>query len=289
MINAREFNWSWQGQDIVLGLDEAGSGPVVLLLPALSSISTRGEMHPLMERLASQFHTMTIDWPGFGTRSRPEMTWTPNALSSFLDRLLHDVMSGPHAVVAAGHAATYVLYHAAHHPGTIARAALIAPTWRGPLPTMGGGRRPLFQAIRRAVEMRYVGPLLYRLNVNPFVVRKMVAGHVYSDAGWLTGERLAQKRRVIGAAGARFASAAFVTGALDRVASRTEFLALAAHAAVPITVVYGAETPARSRAEIEALAALPGIKASLLPRGKLSVHEEFPDEVARAVEPFFLQ
>src|SRR6516164_3365287 len=86
MINTRELNWSWQGQDIVLGLDEAGRGPVVLLLPALSSISTRGEMHPLMERLASRFHTLTIDWPGFGTRSRPEVTWTPNALSSFLDR-----------------------------------------------------------------------------------------------------------------------------------------------------------------------------------------------------------
>ena len=183
----------------MLGLDEAGSGPVVLLLPALSSISTRGEMHPLMERLASQFHTMTIDWPGFGTQSRPEVTWTPDALSSFLDHLLHDIVSGLHAIVAAGHAATYVLHHAAHHPETIARAALIAPTWRGPLPTMGGGQRPLFQAIRRAVEMPYVGPLLYRLNVNPFVVRKMVAGHVYSDANWLTGERLAEKRRVIDA------------------------------------------------------------------------------------------
>src|SRR5215469_1375500 len=289
MINTRELNWSWQGQDIVLGLDEAGSGPVVLLLSALSSISARGEMHPLMERLASQFHTMTIDWPGFGTRSRPEVRWTPDGLSSFLDHVLHDIVSDLHAVVAAGHAATYVLHHAAHHPGTIARAALIAPTWRGPLPTMGGGRRPLFQAIRRAVEMPYVGRLLYQLNVNRFVVRKMVAGHVYSDANWLTGERLAQKRRVIDAAGARFASAAFVTGALDRVASRAEFLALAARSATSITVVYGAETPARSRAEIEALAALPGIKASLLPRGKLSVHEEFPDDVARAVEPFLSQ
>jgi pimeloyl-ACP methyl ester carboxylesterase len=289
MINTRELNWSWQGQDIVLGLDEAGRGPVVLLLPALSSISTRREMHPLMGRLASRFHTLTIDWPGFGTRSRPEVTWTPNALSSFLDHLLHDIVSGPDGVVAAGHAATYVLHHAAHHPGTIARAALIAPTWRGPLPTMGGGQRPLFAAIRRAVETPYVGPLLYRLNVNSFVVRKMVAGHVYSDANWLTGERLAQKRRVIDAAGARFASAAFVTGALDRVTSRAEFLALAARAAIPITVIYGAETPARSRAEIEALGALPGIKASLLPRGKLSVHEEFPDEVARSVEPFLSQ
>ena len=79
-----------------------------------------------------------------------------------------------------------------------------------------------------------IGSLLYRLNVNSFVVGKMVAGHVYSDSNWLSGERLIQKRQVMAAPGARFASAAFVTGALDRVSSRADFLALAVRAAVPI-------------------------------------------------------
>jgi len=246
-------------------------------------------MYPLMERLASQFRVITIDWPGFGTNPRPGVSWTPNALSAFLDHVFRDVVRDPHGVVAAGHAATYVLHHAAQHPGTIGRAALIAPTWRGPLPTMAGGQRPFFQTIRRAVEAPGLGPLLYRLNVNPFVVRKMVAGHVYSDPGWLTQERLTEKRRIIDAPGARFASAAFVTGALDRIATREEFLALAERAAVPVLVVYGAETPPRSRAEIEALAALPAVQAVRLSRGKLSVHEDFPDEVTSAIRAFLLQ
>jgi pimeloyl-ACP methyl ester carboxylesterase len=289
MAKTRDLRWSWQGQDLVLGIDELGSGPLVLLLPALSSISTRSEMHPLMEQLASQFHVVAIDWPGFGTHPRPRVTWTPNALSAFLDYVFCDVVRRPHGVVAAGHAATYVLHYAARHPGTIGRTALIAPTWRGPLPTMAGGQRPFFQTIRRSVETPGLGPLLYRLNVNPFVVRKMVAGHVYSDASWLTHERLAEKRRVIDAPGARFASAAFVTGALDCVASRTEFLSLVAHAAVQTLIVYGAETPARSRAEIEELAALPGVQTVRLGRGKLSIHEEFPDEVGAVIKPFLSQ
>jgi pimeloyl-ACP methyl ester carboxylesterase len=100
MIETRDLRWSWQGQDVVLGLDEAGSGPLVLLLPALSSISTRGEMRPLMEQLASQFHAVAIDWPGFGARPRPEVKWTPEALSAFLDHVFHDVARGPHGVVA---------------------------------------------------------------------------------------------------------------------------------------------------------------------------------------------
>jgi hypothetical protein len=78
----------------------------------------------------------------------------------------------------------------------------------------------------------------------------------------------------------------FVTGRLDPLASRDEFLVLARRAAAPILVVYGAETPPRSRAEMEALAALPGIRGVQLPRGKLAVHEEFPDATADAVDAF---
>ncbi len=282
----RQLRWSWQGRELELGLDEAGSGPLLLLLPALSSISTRVEMHPLMERLATQFRVVALDWPGFGAAPRPALRWTSDALSDFLRHALAGLGERPHAVVAAGHAATYLLHHAAHHPDCTDRIALIAPTWRGPLPTMAGGQRPLFAKIRRLIEIPGLGPLLYRLNVSSFVVRRMVSGHVYSDPAWLVGERLADKRKVVDAAGARFASVAFVTGGLDRVADRAEFLGLAAGAGMPIMLVYGSETPRRSLAEIEALAALAGVQAARLPRGKLSVYEEFPDEVAAVLRPF---
>jgi pimeloyl-ACP methyl ester carboxylesterase len=282
----RELRWSWQGRDMVLGLDEAGSGPLMLLLPALSSISTRCEMHPLMERLAAQFRAVALDWPGFGTAPRPDLSWTPDALSAFLDHALGALGARPHGVVAAGHAATYVLHHAARHPGFADRIALLAPTWRGPLPTMAGGDRPFFARIRRLIALPGLGHVLYRLNVSSFVIRRMVAGHVYSDPAWLSGERLGDKRKVTASKGARFASVAFVTGALDRVASRAEFLGLANRAGVPILLVYGSETPRRSLAEMEALAELPGVTAVRLARGKLSVHEEFPDEVVLALQPF---
>jgi pimeloyl-ACP methyl ester carboxylesterase len=286
MVTSRDFQWSWHGQRLVLGLDEAGDGALVLLLPALSSISTRGEMRPLMERLASRFRVTAIDWPGFGTRPRPNVCWTPDALSTFLENVLENVVGRPHGIVAAGHAASYVLHCASRRSGITDRLVLIAPTWRGPLPTVAGGDRPFFAKIRRAIETPGIGSLLYRLNVNSFVVGKMVAGHVYSDPTWLSGERLIEKRQVIDAPGARFGSAAFVTGALDRISSRANFLALAGRATVPIFLIYGAETPSRSRAEMDALAAAPGVQTERLQRGKLSVHEEFPDDVASFVGPF---
>src|ERR1700722_18629830 len=96
--------------EITLGLEEAGSGPSVVLLPALSSISTREEMHPLFDRLASSFRVVTVDWPGFGGRPRPRCDWSPEILSSFLDWLLSEVTLLPRGIVAAGHAATYALH-----------------------------------------------------------------------------------------------------------------------------------------------------------------------------------
>ena len=87
-------------------------------------------------------------------------------MSAFLNWFLSEIVPTPHSVVAAGHAATYALYQAANRPGTIDRLVLIAPTWRGPLPTMMGGQRPWFARVRHAVDLPAVGPLLYRLNVS---------------------------------------------------------------------------------------------------------------------------
>jgi pimeloyl-ACP methyl ester carboxylesterase len=285
-METRTVEWSWREQAIRLGASVSGSGPIVLLLPALSSISTRGEMRPLQERLAPRYSTFCIDWPGFGDQARPAVDWTPDIYFAFLSFLLTSVVAQPRAIIAAGHAAGYALEHAVSAPQTTPRLVLIAPTWRGPFPTMMSGHRPFFDRLCRLVDRPGIGPLIYWLNVNPVVVRHMAAGHVFVDPAFLTGERLREKLAVVRAPGARFASVRFVTGRLDMFASREEFLACARNAPVPILVVYGAETPPKSRAEIEALAALPGIRSVRLPHGKLSVHEEFPDATLEAIGPF---
>ncbi|MCA1454553.1 alpha/beta hydrolase [Bradyrhizobium sp. BRP22] len=276
----RTIEWQYGSGEVTLGLDEAGQGASVVLLPALSSISTRQEMRPLLDRLSSHFHVTTVDWPGFGDLARPSANWTPDMLSAFLDWLLTEIVSPPHTIIAAGHAATYALHQAANHRGTIERLVLIAPTWRGPLPTMMGGERPWFARIRAAIDQPLIGPPLYRLNVSRFVISKMASGHVYSDPEWFTGERLAAKLAVTQAEGARYGSVRFVTGALDRVDNRSAFHDLVRRSDIPILVIYGAETPPKSRAEIESLIGFPNVKVKRLPKGKLAVHEELPDIVA---------
>jgi len=285
-VSTRTIRYSRNNTVTTVGMDKAGSGPAVVLLPALSSISTRVEMRPLFETLAPEFQVSTVDWPGFGDLVRLQTDWSPPILSSFLDWFLSEIVAPPHIVVAAGHAASYALYQAAHRHGMIERLVLIAPTWRGPLPTMMGGQRPWFARVRVVADHRGIGPLLYRLNTSRFIVTRMAREHVYEDPNWLSGDRLSAKLAVTRIPGARHASVRFVSGALDRVASRAAFLELARQADLPMLVIYGDQTPPRSRAEMEALAEVPGAELKLLPHGKLSIHEEFPVSVAGAVRSF---
>jgi len=286
------MRWSLAGTTWTVLTDDAGTGTPVLMLPALSSISTREEMRPLAHALGPGLRTLTSDWPGFGAGPAPTARLGPDVMRRFLADLLaglREPLGGrPPAVVAAGHAAAYVLDHAARHPGAIARLALVAPTWRGPFPTMMQGRRPVQDRIRRVIETPLLGQLLYAVNLSRPLVRTMLKEHVMEDPAAVTQGYLAAKAAVIGRRNARFGTAAFVTGGLDPFHSRKELLAAARAVREPILLVHGAGGPPRSMAEMEALAGVPGVRSIRLPAGRLGVHEEHPDAVARALRPFLL-
>lgn len=282
------INWSWHNQTVALGVETRGDGPVVLMLPALSSISTRAEMHSLAAQLASGFMTVAVDWPGFGNLPRPAVAWEPDAYRAYLAYIL-EKLPKPVATVAAGHAAGYLIGHAAEHPGAAGKLCLVAPTWRGPMPTMVGGRWAVFRFISQLVDLPVIGSALYRLNVNRPSIRIMSRGHVYSDPDWLDAGRLAEKLAVTQVPGARHAAFRFVLGELDPMPSQAAFLAAARQVSDPMLVVYGADTPARSKAEMKILSRLPNAQSRELPVGKLAVHEEFPALVAEAVRAFLGQ
>jgi pimeloyl-ACP methyl ester carboxylesterase len=278
---SQTVTWSWDGADVSCAITRYGTGPSALLLPALSSISSREEMWPLQKHLADHFETVVPDWPGFGNRGKPVLDWTPNTMTAWLDHLLRTVVSRPALVIASGHAAGFVVRHFAAKPDEAPDVVLVAPTWRGPLPTMIG-RRPVWLGhVRAAVDNKVVGPLLYALNLNRFVISRMAKGHVYSDPASLTSARLRNMRHVARAKGARFASVRFVTGALDPYLSGDAFRADAE--TIPsdrLRLIWGDETPRKSKAEMVRLAETTGITPNVLARGKLAVHEEFAPDVA---------
>lgn len=272
--------------EVDVAMDVIGSGSNLILLPALSSISTRHEMDGLAQALSRDFKVHTVDWPGFGDRSRPRADWNPDILSAFLSCLLTEVVPGPHAVIAAGHGAAYAASHADRHPLDIKALVLLAPTWRGPLPTMMGGQRPWFARLQAAIDHPFVGPLLYRINVSRWVVGKMAREHVYCSPSWLSADRMEEKLAVTRSTGARHASVRFVTGVLDLFHDRSAFLDSLRNLSHPVLMIYGGDTPRKSLAEMDAIAPLANVEAIRLPHGKLGLQEEFAKEIGDLVCDF---
>lgn len=160
----------------------------------------------------------------------------------------------------------------------------LSPTWRGPLPTMMSGDRPVFSKIAKAFDPPILGDMLCKINVDRFVVGMMARGHVYADPQWLDSRRMAEKLAVTRAAGARHGSARFVTGYLDPFASRDEQTRAAQRVRAPLHVIFAEKGPRKSLTEMEALAALPNVTAHRFAKGKLSFYEEFPTETAAVIE-----
>jgi len=102
--------------------------------------------------------------------------------------------------------------------------------------------------------------------------------HVDVAGPGLTPEGLAGRQRIARQPGARFASAAFVTGGLDPYGTPEGWLAAARDLEQPLTVVIADRSPPRSLAEMRSLAAVAD-RVRHLP-GRLGAHEECGRELA---------
>lgn len=122
------------------------------------------------------------------------------------------------------------------------------------------------------MEAPLLGPLLYRFNTSRGMLGWMSRRHVDVAGPGLSPEGLAARQRISRQPGARFASAAFVTGGLDPYQSAAGWLAAARALQSPLTVVIAAEAPPKSLAEMQALAAVAD-RTLHLP-GRLGAHEE---------------
>ena len=261
-------------------------GLPVLLLPAFSTVSSREEMRPLAEHLAARgCSCMLVDWPGFGDSMRGRLGFGPRLYHHFLADFAIAVVPKGTAVVAAGHAAFYALALARDRPGVWSHAVLLAPTWRGPLPTAMGEHPRAYAWARRLIGTPVIGEALYRLNTLRSVIGLMYRRHVYSEASRVTPALVAKKQHVARRPGARFGSVAFVTGHLDPISDSAAFHALFDPPPVPILVLCGNATPPRSKAEMVVLAGRSGIDLRWMP-GALGVHEECAQAIADTVIHF---
>ncbi|MCM2130268.1 alpha/beta fold hydrolase [Larsenimonas rhizosphaerae] len=283
------FIWHGAGVPITVDMTTQGRGPLALLLPAISTVSTRHELAPLQARLAEHYRTVSVDWPGFGDRARPFHEGNAALMVRFLDDLLTHLSERPALVVAAGHGAGLALLYLKRHPDACDALALVAPTWRGPLPTMTRGvNKPWFKQLRQVFDSP-VGKGLYWLNIRPWCIRKMVNEHVFEQQDWLNRARMAGKRQVPKSAGARHGSIRFVTGCYDAFIHAEDARAAVEGLNVPVLMLSTPHMPARSGENMQVLGEAGNVDAVTLPHGRLLMHEECPEAVYRAIHDFMEQ
>lgn len=282
----RIYYWRWEKQTIGVNYEVFGQGSPILLLPALSTISHRDEMRRLGELLAEKYQVYLFDWVGFGSSDRPKVKYTPKLYQTLLRNFVQETFQEPIVVIAAGHAAGYVMELARMEPNPWSWVVLAAPTWRGPLPTMmGETKRAWFKLLQGLINLPILGQLLYRLNTTKFFLNFMMGRHVYADRARITPAVLQEKFKITQVKGARFASAAFVTGALDPVRSSQDWLAYFQGRRIPVLLVIGENMPPKSRAEAEVVAHFGGVQILRMP-GSLGLHEEYPEQLFEGIAPF---
>ncbi|WP_204136890.1 alpha/beta fold hydrolase, partial [Halomicronema sp. CCY15110] len=260
---AQTYDWQWQGHPLTVVYETVGEGDSVLLLPAFSTVSNRAELQDLAVGLAPHFQVTALDWPGFGASDRPPLDYSPALYSQFLQDFVAATFKTPIAIVAAGHAAGYALT-LANQTAICRQLVLVAPTWRGPLAVMGVPSA-VRSGVKKLVRTPLLGQTLYGLNTRPAFLKWMYRRHVFVDEQRLTPDYIQQRHQSTQQPGARYAPAAFVTGGLDPAPSREVFLESIKSLACPLMVVVSEQAPPASKAEMEAIAALPEVQATRLP------------------------
>lgn len=273
----QSYNWLHQSKTVTIAYETLGQGSPVLLLPAFSTVSSRTELTGIAQILAPHAQVIALDWLGFGESDRPRLEYNRSLYQQLLQDFVRDCCPQPLAIIAAGHATGYVMHLAQQQPEVCTQLLLVAPTWKSPLRAMGAPSS-VASGMRNLVRSPLLGQGLYALNTHPAFLKWMYQRHVYVNREKLTPEWIAQKHQITQKPGARFAPAAFVTGGLDPVCNREEWLNLGRSISLPVQVIIPEQAPPQSKAEMEALAALPQIQVNRLP-GTLGVHEEYALEV----------
>ncbi len=278
------YNWNFLDKQYRVVYETVGAGNPVLLLPAFSTVSSRTEMKGIANLLATHYEVTVLDWLGFGESQCPPVDYNPALFHQLLRDLVKSVFNSSIILIAAGHASGYALKFVQDNPDMISQLILIAPTWQGPLRVMGlpDGVR---NGVKNLVRSPVIGQGLYYLNTTPSFLHLMYKRHVYVDESKLTPEFIAQKHQITSKLGARYAPAAFVTGAIDPVASREEFLQLLDSVSIPVLMILAENAPPKSKAEMEAMTELAKVQTVRL-EGTLGIYEEDPEAVTEAIQNF---
>ncbi|KAH1132505.1 hypothetical protein GYH30_011382 [Glycine max] len=295
-------NWQWKFKDNLINIyyeehvKESPEPPQnILMMPTISDVSTVEEWRLVAGDIVQRngntnWRATIVDWPGLGYSDRPKMDYNADVLEKFLV----DFINSPNGPMKqpGGHAATIVARAAKKGLVKPKAIAAVAPTWAGPLPIVFGrdsNMETRYGLLRGTLKAPAVGWMMYNMLVsNENAIQSQYKSHVYANPDNVTPGIVESRYALTKRKGARYLPAAFLTGQLDPVTSREEFLELfaALEGKTPVLVVSTKGSPKRSKAEMEALKGAKGVSKFVEVPGALLPQEEYPALVAEELYQF---
>ncbi|GJZ08887.1 alpha/beta hydrolases superfamily protein [Tanacetum coccineum] len=304
----RDWQWKFKDNSIKIHYEEHGNdsnGPSknILMMPTISDVSTVEEWRlvakDIVERSGNvNWRTTIVDWPGLGYSDRPKLDYNADVMESFLVDLIlaqdSPISSSAEGlvIVGGGHAATLAIRAAKKGLVKPTAIAAVAPTWSGPLPIVFGRdskTESRYGLLRETLRAPAVGWMMYNMLVsNKKSIQSQYNSHVYADSTNVTPAIIESRYELTKQNGARYVPAAFLTGLLDPVKTREEFLELfeGLEGKLPVLVVSTSGAPKRSKAEMEALREAKGVSKFVEVPGALLPHEEYPSVIAKELYSF---
>ncbi|KAE9609625.1 hypothetical protein Lal_00006360 [Lupinus albus] len=303
-------NWQWKFKDNSVNIyyeehvkETPEPSQNILMLPTISDVSTVEEWRSVAGDIVQRngnvnWQATIVDWPGLGYSDRPKIDYNADVLEKFLVDFINSP-DGPIkqaenglVIFGGGHAASIVIRAAKKGLLKPKAIAAVAPTWAGPLPIVFGRDSSMetrYGLLRGTLKAPAVGWMMYNMLVsNENAIQSQYKSHVYANPDNVTPGIVESRYALTKRKGARYLPAAFLTGLLDPVTSREEFLQLFADLVgkIPVLVVSAEGAPKRSKAEMEALKGAKGVSKFVEVPGALLPQEEYPSVVAQELYQF---
>ncbi|EYU24376.1 hypothetical protein ABFS82_04G157800 [Erythranthe guttata] len=314
--NPSSWKWKFEGNSVNIHFErlESDGGAAdrprknILMVPTISDVSTVEEWRLVAEEIVGKnggvnWSATIVDWPGLGYSDRPKLDYNADVMERFLVDFVSSadspissfVTDEEYVVFGGGHAATIAAR--ATKKGFLKPKAIaaVAPTWAGPLPIVFGRDSSMetrYGLLRGTMRAPAVGWMMYNFLVsNEKAIRSQYKSHVYADPENVTPSIIESRYALTKQKGARYVPAAFLTGLLDPVNSREEFLEIFAglDGVTPVLVMSAFGAPKRSKAEMEALRGAKGVREFVEVPGALLPQEEYPKVVAEELYRFLLE
>uniref|UniRef100_A0A5B7BF98 AB hydrolase-1 domain-containing protein n=1 Tax=Davidia involucrata TaxID=16924 RepID=A0A5B7BF98_DAVIN len=307
---SKTHNWQWRFNANPIGIyyeeyEKENTVPTknILMIPTISDVSTVEEWRLVAKDIVQRdgkvnWRVTIVDWPGLGYSDRVKLDYNADVMEKFLVDFINAPDSPVNSsendlvVFGGGHASTITVRAAKKGLVKPTAIAAVAPTWAGPLPIVFGrdsNMETRYGLLRGTLRAPAVGWMMYNMLVsNEKAIQSQYKSHVYADPENVTPSIVESRYALTKQKGARYVPAAFLTGLLDPVKSREEFLELFAglEGRIPVLAMSTAGAPKRSKAEMEALREAKGVSKFVEVPGALLPQEEYPNIVAEELYRF---